>query len=591
VEGKLADTASNRPLALTIGAAAVTLVLILGVLVGPTVATCFNSTEGMGQCLRLRMTDAGLIPRPPATAVAQNETPAEPEIAANVAEPPVEAPAEAELEPVTSTPDLDVSEPEQPASDDVVDATFGLLRAEPDGSVVIAGSGEPGTDVEIFANGERLGSALVEPSGDWVFVPDAPLPPGGLEITLGEAGQPGSSAQSMIVVIDEDGVSQPLVVASAPGEASEVLQGLTEPQTLAEADLPGLSEPTAAEPPAEEPPVAEQPGAASPRPDVTPVDDASSSPDNSGAATEEIATSAPAAPAPEPSEQTSLPAEQNPPVREDISAPVEPAPDTRLTEEATETPQAADEPEPVLAEAPAMQSAPPTIDAIERDGDRTFFAGAGPEDGTVRLYVDDQFVADATVEDGRWLVEAGPVLDEDEQRVRADLLQDGSAEVAARAEVDFVVELPVEGEPVAVADNTDELPLDTSNATAMETEPVAPAVVESPETSPAPSVAAGPRPATESLPAQEESPPVAGSAPEATPQADVPRMVAVSLGDPEAERFASGRAIIRRGDNLWTIARRVYGEGIRYTTIYDANTAQISDPDRIYPGQVFDLPN
>jgi nucleoid-associated protein YgaU len=67
-------------------------------------------------------------------------------------------------------------------------------------------------------------------------------------------------------------------------------------------------------------------------------------------------------------------------------------------------------------------------------------------------------------------------------------------------------------------------------------------------------------------------------------------MVGVSLGDPEAQRFASGKAIIRRGDNLWTIARRVYGEGIKYTTIYDANTGQIRNPDRIYPGQVFDLP-
>ena len=67
-------------------------------------------------------------------------------------------------------------------------------------------------------------------------------------------------------------------------------------------------------------------------------------------------------------------------------------------------------------------------------------------------------------------------------------------------------------------------------------------------------------------------------------------MVAMSVGDPNAVRFASGKAIIRRGDNLWTIARRVYGHGIRYTTIYQANTGQIRDPDWIYPGQVFDLP-
>ena len=50
------------------------------------------------------------------------------------------------------------------------------------------------------------------------------------------------------------------------------------------------------------------------------------------------------------------------------------------------------------------------------------------------------------------------------------------------------------------------------------------------------------------------------------------------------------KVIIRRGDNLWTIARRVYGAGIRYSTIYDNNNDQIRDPDLIYPGQVFELP-
>jgi hypothetical protein len=44
------------------------------------------------------------------------------------------------------------------------------------------------------------------------------------------------------------------------------------------------------------------------------------------------------------------------------------------------------------------------------------------------------------------------------------------------------------------------------------------------------------------------------------------------------------------GDNLWNIARAHYGEGLRYTTIFDANKNQIRDPDLIYPGQVFSLP-
>ena len=48
--------------------------------------------------------------------------------------------------------------------------------------------------------------------------------------------------------------------------------------------------------------------------------------------------------------------------------------------------------------------------------------------------------------------------------------------------------------------------------------------------------------------------------------------------------------IIRRGDTLWQISRRTYGEGVRYTTIYVANRSQIQDPNRIKPGQVFSVP-
>jgi nucleoid-associated protein YgaU len=49
--------------------------------------------------------------------------------------------------------------------------------------------------------------------------------------------------------------------------------------------------------------------------------------------------------------------------------------------------------------------------------------------------------------------------------------------------------------------------------------------------------------------------------------------------------------IIRRGDTLWQISRRIYGKGVRYTTIYLANEAQIDNPDRIIPGQVFGVPD
>ena len=48
--------------------------------------------------------------------------------------------------------------------------------------------------------------------------------------------------------------------------------------------------------------------------------------------------------------------------------------------------------------------------------------------------------------------------------------------------------------------------------------------------------------------------------------------------------------VIEPGNSLWRIARRTYGTGFRYTVIYEANKAQISDANLIYPGQVFKLP-
>lgn len=56
--------------------------------------------------------------------------------------------------------------------------------------------------------------------------------------------------------------------------------------------------------------------------------------------------------------------------------------------------------------------------------------------------------------------------------------------------------------------------------------------------------------------------------------------------------LAPGQAqvVVQPGNSLWRMARRVYGEGTRYTVIYDANRDFIRDPDLIYPGQVFTVP-
>lgn len=53
---------------------------------------------------------------------------------------------------------------------------------------------------------------------------------------------------------------------------------------------------------------------------------------------------------------------------------------------------------------------------------------------------------------------------------------------------------------------------------------------------------------------------------------------------------AEGSIIVQPGNNLWTIARRLYGVGYHYTLIFGLNKDQIRDPDLIYPEQKFTLP-
>ena len=48
--------------------------------------------------------------------------------------------------------------------------------------------------------------------------------------------------------------------------------------------------------------------------------------------------------------------------------------------------------------------------------------------------------------------------------------------------------------------------------------------------------------------------------------------------------------IVQPGNSLWRISRRVYGDGVRYSVIYQANRDQIREPDLIYPGQIFVVP-
>jgi len=65
----------------------------------------------------------------------------------------------------------------------------------------------------------------------------------------------------------------------------------------------------------------------------------------------------------------------------------------------------------------------------------------------------------------------------------------------------------------------------------------------------------------------------------------------VTAGKPLNSDDAKAGVVIRPGNNLWQIARTIYGRGPQYTLIFRENSGQIKDPNLIYPGQMFALPS
>lgn len=535
--------------------------MVAGVVTGPTVVSCIERGD-FGQCI----SEAYFGAQP--TAVADVAPAAEQPAA------PVEPTQEPEV--VEEVEVAEVAEPTEAAEEPVVATgpapAFTLVRVEPDGSAVIAGSASPSSEIQVFANEELLGSEKAESTGDFVYVTESPLPSGGVELRLLDVATGEFATQSVVVIVQEDRTSEPLVVASEPGQASAILQGL-ETESVAEAEA--------------EAEIAEEA--------VAVADVATSARTAEPAASVEVEEQALVE-----AEQSTEPAEQavadtSAPVSETTSAvaaaeavPAEEPAQAAEQLAAVQQPAQMDEPAPVIA------IVPPTIDAVEIDGDHNFFAGGGTEGLSVRLYVENRPVGTAEVQDGRWLVEAENVLTAASQRIRVDMLNpDGT--VASRAEVDFIVDLPElapepEQQPVAVA----QAPAQETAAQPAPAVVQTPAAVEAPEQAePAQTAATVPEtpaePATQPAEVAAVKPESESPVVEETAQ-PVPAPVPTLIGTTTGNRTTSGHVIIRRGDNLWTIARRVYGEGLRYTQIFEANANQIRNPDLIYPGQVFDLP-
>ena len=61
--------------------------------------------------------------------------------------------------------------------------------------------------------------------------------------------------------------------------------------------------------------------------------------------------------------------------------------------------------------------------------------------------------------------------------------------------------------------------------------------------------------------------------------------VEVVKPEPEAQFHT-----VESGESLSLIAKKYYGDAMKYPVIFEANKPMLSDPDKIYPGQVLRIP-
>ncbi len=62
--------------------------------------------------------------------------------------------------------------------------------------------------------------------------------------------------------------------------------------------------------------------------------------------------------------------------------------------------------------------------------------------------------------------------------------------------------------------------------------------------------------------------------------------ISVVVPEPAAQFYE-----VHAGDSLSKIAKKYYGDAMKYNVIFKANTPMLKDPDKIYPGQMLRIPN
>lgn len=213
-----------------------------------------------------------------------------------------------------------------------------------------------------------------------------------------------------------------------------------------------------------------------------------------------------------------------------------------------------------------------SIGAMDVESNQYFIAGKSPAGKTVNIYIDNEFQGRTkTNKEGAFLFSKKSTFSPGRYTVRADMI-DKSAKVTSRATV--ILEHEIEELAAIVPEKKPARKIDAPKITV---NPFKPASNSSRQ---------------KQISRTEEV--KSGSLELTQIQKDYMEETLSSLVEINRSVLPvieSGKSvIIRRGDSLWKISRRMLGKGHRYTTIFTANEDQISDPNLIFPGQVFSIP-
>ena len=106
-------------------------------------------------------------------------------------------------------------------------ATFDIVRVEQDGSMVAAGKGTKNEEISLMDGDSPLAKITVNEDGEWVFVPETPLPAGEHELWLRDSSNNSRNESEVVVVTvpERAGNAEALaVLMSSDAEEVTVLQ-------------------------------------------------------------------------------------------------------------------------------------------------------------------------------------------------------------------------------------------------------------------------------------------------------------------------------------------------------------------------------